>query len=573
MSQKNIGLFYNEICKNEKLQNEIKEVLGGTNSESDKKSLLNSIAKKYHFDFTPEDVQEFTKNLKDNKISLDDLSNVSGGVSKKTAALAFTAITALGSLCPVGSVISHATPPTIPSSTKINQSKINQPIKEGYTQQIRKVVDEITDSSSENSLEDSIIILENLKKEQHCTLSMTTLQNMIKSPNNPQIFSQSKCSNNGETTNKIKENLITLFSNAQAFGTSITDIADLVEGNTSGKWKKTTYHGGSAYLYENPDLKLKLYLTYSNKTEARPNEKDERKIQLVTNSSTPGFKTQDIVCSENHYDEYYDSFSITISEKLNGKLGLEEELNMVRAIRNALESIKNDKSFPKEINGIDVSKAIEELIQTIMPDASSSENFDDYYYNFSKETDKKMEDICVSPWEKKQEGNELSETLIQNVQDLFKNANDTSANNNSTEVKTLAESLKSLYENDKENAKTPITNLFKNSNYNWYHYNGWGGSYYLLKNKTKSDDHYYLSQFKEGSSRTVKYYKDSKNTADLNNSDLEKELHQRRLFRNALENLKNNTKAQEMKKWTQDLLNEIMPDKPADVKDDTFYRK
>ena len=53
MSERNVKLFYNEVCKNEKLQNEIKDVIGGTLSEKSKKILLNDIAKKYNFDFTP----------------------------------------------------------------------------------------------------------------------------------------------------------------------------------------------------------------------------------------------------------------------------------------------------------------------------------------------------------------------------------------------------------------------------------------------------------------------------------------------------------------------------------------
>ena len=53
MSKRNVKLFYSEMCKNEKLQNEIKDVIGGTLKEKNKQILLNDIANKYNFDFTP----------------------------------------------------------------------------------------------------------------------------------------------------------------------------------------------------------------------------------------------------------------------------------------------------------------------------------------------------------------------------------------------------------------------------------------------------------------------------------------------------------------------------------------
>lgn len=66
--------FFEEISKNKKLAEEVNKVVGGNLSDEAKANKILSLVKEQNFNFTPEDVVNAGE-----KLSLDDLSEVSGG--------------------------------------------------------------------------------------------------------------------------------------------------------------------------------------------------------------------------------------------------------------------------------------------------------------------------------------------------------------------------------------------------------------------------------------------------------------------------------------------------------------
>ena len=333
MSERNVRLFYNEMCKNEKLQNEIEEVLGGTKTESNKQALLNDIAKKYNFDFTPEEAKKFAENLSKNELSLDDISEVSGGIGRRTAAIAFTALTALGSLGSAGAIVSHANESTS-TTTSSNDADLNI-----AKERIRNFFNTANDASASKSNE-----------------FVNKVADIIKSAAK-NISSFAGSSTEKSKVKELSRELVTLFNKNKNKQKEASEfVLNLFKDYDNYEWYHKTGNDFCSY-----------YLVSS--------KRDKSYLKSVNNINDDKYCLALDASRQVIYYKSHRGFNSYTSAYLNNT-DLEKQLHQRRLFRNALLNICNEEKYKDEAT---LRIWANDLVEKIMPDAKASMKYEQFY--------------------------------------------------------------------------------------------------------------------------------------------------------------------------------------------------